>query len=251
MQPLEQAVQAIHLRFGSQALARAHALPQVQPWPSGCDALDHLSGIGGLPRGRLSLLQGHGTCGKTSLALWLLARAGTEFAQSVVIDPGLSFDPWSLASLGGDLATLTVVRLPEPAATGEAAISLAKAGAGFLLLLLPSRVLNQADRWLSQLGAAAERSGTVVLAVAETAPAALAHTASLGCGLERIAWIHERHQLTGLRTRIRCLKNKVAAPGAEVEIEVRYPNGATLFPERALSEVRLTEVTRWAVSAAV
>jgi RecA/RadA recombinase len=250
MQELEQAVQAIHVRFGSHALARAHALPSVEPWPSGCSAIDRLAGIGGLPKGRISVLQGQGTCGKTSLALALLARAGTDFAQCVVLDPGHGFDPWALVAHGGDASAPAVVRLADPVATGEAAIAVAKAGAGFLLLLLPMRVLNQVDGWLSSLCAAAERSGTVVLAVAETSPPPLAHAASFACGFERRAWIHEHRQLVGLRTRIRCLKNKVAAPGAVVEVEVRYPQGATLFPERPLSEA-IPEVTQWAESAAV
>src|ERR1700686_1340402 len=82
---LDHAISAIRVRFGSQALTRAAELPPPQPWAS-CTPLDRLTGIGGLPRGRLTLLTGSGTCGKLTLALALLAFATHEFAHAVVVD---------------------------------------------------------------------------------------------------------------------------------------------------------------------
>src|SRR5690349_24506579 len=57
---LDHAIEAIRVRFGSQALTRVAELPPPLPWPSGTP-LDRLTGIGGLPRGRLTLLTGTGT----------------------------------------------------------------------------------------------------------------------------------------------------------------------------------------------
>ena len=88
---LESAISSIRVRFGSQALTRAAELPPPRPWRSG-SPLDRLTGIGGMPRGRLSLFTGGGTSGKLTLALELLARATHEFAHAVVIDGG-GFDP--------------------------------------------------------------------------------------------------------------------------------------------------------------
>src|SRR4030081_2998262 len=82
---LSVAIKSIRVRFGTQALTRAGELPPPQPWPSGTP-IDSLTGIGGLPRGRLTLLTGSGTCGKFTLALLLLAGATHEFAHAVVID---------------------------------------------------------------------------------------------------------------------------------------------------------------------
>jgi hypothetical protein len=48
-----------------------------------------------LPRGRVSLFTGNGTCGKLTVALALLANATHEFAHAMVIDTGV-FDPWNL-----------------------------------------------------------------------------------------------------------------------------------------------------------
>src|SRR6202140_4890556 len=105
---LDHAISAIRVRFGSQALTRAAELPPPQPWAS-CTPLDRLTGIGGLPRGRLTLLTGSGTCGKHTLALALLAGATHEFAHAVVIDNRSAFDPWPLLAFDPDLRALTVV----------------------------------------------------------------------------------------------------------------------------------------------
>jgi RecA/RadA recombinase len=229
---LDHAISAIRVRFGSQALTRAAQLPPPQPWPS-CTPLDRLTGIGGLPRGRLTLLTGGGTCGKLTLALAMLAGATHEFAHAVVIDNRASFDPWALLPFDPDLRSLTVVRLDsEPA--GEAAAALAKAGAGFILLMgeVP-------EPWLGPLEAGANRSGSVLVGVVDTPGRAFAHASSLSLGFSRTDWVFERDQLVGLRTIARCLKNRVARPLEESELEIRYPLGAQLFLEHPLSETPL------------
>ncbi|HLQ60822.1 MAG TPA: hypothetical protein VK131_03070 [Candidatus Acidoferrales bacterium] len=221
---LDTAIHSLQVRFGSQALTRAAALPAPLPWPTGMEAVDRMSGIGGLPRGRLAVLVGAGSCGKLSLGLALLAAATREFAQAVVIDPQKSFDPWALLPLRPEWGALTVVRPPDPASFGESALALARAGAGFLLVLglLPESALESLEPNTS-------RSGTVVVAVVEATRPALAHASSLSLGLEPAGWIHERGQLVGLRARMRCLKNRVAAPLGMAELEVRYPLGASRF----------------------
>jgi hypothetical protein len=138
-----------------------------------------------------------------------------------------------------DLGSLTVVRPPagNPDAVGEAAVALAKAGAGFLLLSLPARVAAGAEPWLPLLAAAAERSEAIVVVLVEETPRALAHASSLSLAVERLTWKVERGELLGLRARVTCVKNKVSLPGRMAEIEVNYPLGAGLYPERGLGEV--------------
>src|SRR5215472_14072475 len=216
---LQRAIDAIHVRFGDQALVRATRLPDVQPWPTGLSAVDRLSGIGGLPRGRVSVLQGPPGSGRLSLALALLARATREHARAVVIDRDRCFDPWIPDRLGADLGTLTVVRPPTAAAAGEAAVALARAGTGFGLVLeaLPEPAL-------APLESAAARSGCLVVVVADPQPwadgtnpelRALAHASSLTLELEQLAVLFERRLVLGTRSRVRCVKNKLAAPGRE------------------------------------
>ena len=236
LQPrLDDAIEAIRVRFGSQALTRAAELPPPPAWPSGTP-LDVLSGIGGLPRGRLSLLVGIGTCGKLTLALNLLAGATHEFAHAVVIDPAGAFDPGSLLPFKPARGALTLVRPPGKDAAGEAASSLARAGAGFILLMgeVP-------EPWIGPLESGANRSGTVVVGVVDSPSRAFAHASSLSLAFHRAGWIWEREQLIGLRTIARCSKNRVAAPVGESELEITYAPSSPAVRGRA-REAAVAEV---------
>src|ERR1700686_556683 len=102
MQELDAAINSFGARLGTRARTRGVELPPPQPWPSRT-AIDRLSGIGGLPRGRLTVLAGSGTWGKLTLALLLLAVATREFAHAMVIDPSSSFDPWTLLPFSPEL----------------------------------------------------------------------------------------------------------------------------------------------------
>jgi len=224
---LESAINSIRVRFGSQALTRAAEMPPPQPWLSGTP-VDRLTGIGGLPRGRLTLFTGSGTCGKLTLALSVLARATHEFAHAIVIDGG-GFDPWTLPPYSPEPGALTVVRAPALEIAGEAATTLARAGAGFLLLMgsIP-------EHWLGPLESAANRSGTVVLGVVDAPDRALAHASSFSLGFSRAEWIWDRGQLVGLRASARCVKNRVAPPLGETELEICYRLGALSVTEASV-----------------
>jgi RecA/RadA recombinase len=220
-QKLDLAIDSIRLRFGSQALTRAAELSPPLPWHSGTP-LDSLTGIGGMPRGRISLLTGSGTCGKLTLALALLARATHEFAHAVVIDGG-GFDLPSLTSFFPELGALTVVRAPAPEVAGEATATLARAGVGFLLL-----TCGIPEHWLGPLESGANRSGAIVVGVVDAADRALAHASSFSVGFSRTEWVWDRGLLVGVRVSARCVKNRVAPPLAETELEIRYPLGARM-----------------------
>ena len=215
---LESAINSIRVRFGSQALTKAAELPPPLPWPSG-SPLDRLTGIGGLPRGRITLFTGGGTSGKLTLALDLLARATHEFAHAVVIDGG-GFDPSTLLSFSPEQGALTVVCAPAPEVAGEATATLARAGAGFLLVMS-----DVPEHWLGPIESGANRSSTVVLGVIEAPGRALAHASSFSVAFSRSEWIWERGLLVGPRVAARCTKNRVAPPLAGAELEVRYPFG--------------------------
>lgn len=215
-QKLDSAIDTIRLRFGSQALTRAGELAAPQPWPSQT-AIDSMTGIGGLPRGRLSLFTGSGTSGKLTVALSLLAKATHEFTHAVVIDCG-GFDLWNLLSFSPELSALTVVSAQAPEVAGEAAATLSRAGAGFILLMgtVP-------EHWLGPIESGANRSGSVLVMVDDAPDRALAHASSFSVEFARTDWIWERDQLVGLRASARCTKNRVAPPLAQTALEIRYP----------------------------
>ena len=215
---LESAINSIRLRFGSQALTRAADVPPPRPWQS-ATPLDRLTGIGGMPHGRLSLLTGPGTCGKLTLALALLARATHDFAHALVVDAG-GFDPKALLPFSPELGALTVVRAPAPEVAGESAAALARAGAGFVLVMS-----DVPEHWLGPLESGANRSGTVVVDVVEQPDRSLAHASSFSVAFARSEWVWDRGVLIGLRASARCVKNRVAPPLGETEVEIRYPLG--------------------------
>jgi hypothetical protein len=134
-----------------------------------------------------------------------------------------------------ELSALTVVRAPAPEIAGEAMSALAKAGAGFILLMgeVP-------EHWLGPLESGANRSGTVLVGVIDAPGRAFAHASSLSVGFSRTDWIWDRGQLIGLRASARCVKNRVAPPLGETELEIRYPLGAkSLFDHK----VQVTDVS--------
>jgi hypothetical protein len=92
------------------------------------------------------------------------------------------------------------------------------------------------EAWLGPLEAGANRSGTVLVGVVDSPGRAFAHASSLSLGFSQTGWIVEREQLVGLRTVARCLKNRVAPPIGEAELEIRYPLGAQLFLQQAVHE---------------
>jgi hypothetical protein len=126
------------------------------------------------------------------------------------------------------------------------AIALARAGASFLFVFLWDGS-GAPPTWLGSLESAAARSGSVVVWATDALPAPLAHGSSLTLTLARTQWVWEQGQLLGLRTAVRCVKNKVSAVaglvGSEVEaqLEIRYPVGAELFPDAPLDVVAISE----------
>src|SRR5437867_2670349 len=112
-------------------------------------------------------------------------QATQEFAHAVVIDPARQFDPWAMLPFDPDLGSLTVITPPSAEAAGEAASALARAGAGFILLMgeIP-------EPWLAPMEAGAARSGAVVVGVVDAPGRALAHASSLSLGFRQAGWIY-------------------------------------------------------------
>lgn len=239
-------------------LGRGSTVPPPEPWPTGVSVVDRLSGLGGLPRGRVSVLSGATGSGKLSLALALLASATQQLSGAVVVDVPHRFDPWALLPFEPDLAALTVARPPDAPCAAEASISLARAGVPFLLVFLWDG-LGASSNWLGALESAASRTGTVVLWATDSVPAPLAHASSFSLTTSRTGWTWERGQLVGIVTHVSCVKNKVSAIAGmsgmetEAELQVRYPLGADLFPDAVLDEhvdKVAKEVEPWVVRSA-
>jgi RecA/RadA recombinase len=99
--------------------------------------------------------------------------------------------------------------------------------------------------------AGANRSGSVIVGVVDAPGRAFAHASSLSLGFTRTVWVWERDQLVGMRTIARCLKNRVAPPLGESELEIRYPLGPQLPFVRPVIEAPVEKMELECASAAV
>src|SRR6266849_712211 len=193
---LQHALQQLHSRFG--AAAPQLAPPTVPARPSGIPEVDALTGIGGWPAGRLSLLAGSRGSGKRTLALKAVAYA-TQQGTAVYVDVPARLDPDGIVRAGGVLDRLLVVR-PR---SRDAAL----------------------DAELPHLVHRAAEAGCTVLLIHETAEEAISvrYYASLIIGLERKAWVFQPDgDLAGLEVEAVTVKNRMAPPVGRVRWVLHY-----------------------------
>ncbi len=212
---LQQAITVLQSRFGS--AAPHYATAPVPARSSGIPELDDLTGIGGWPVGRLSLLIGRRGSGKRTLALRTVAFA-TQEGMTVYVDTPRRLDADMVYRLGGDLSRLLVVRPKNMREGLESARILARAGASMVCFDLSAGGGCALDAELPQLVHRAEEAACIALFVqdAETDAAALRFYASLVVALQRKAWIFRPDgDLLGLDLEAVTVKNRLAPPGRQ------------------------------------
>ena len=219
---LQHALQQLHSRFGA-------AAPQLAPSavptrPSGIPELDALTGIGGWPVGRLSLLAGSRGSGKRTLALTTVACA-TQQGTAVYIDIPARLDPAGILRAGGELDRLLVVRPRSLKEAMDSARVLARAGADFICLDIPRPRDAVLDAELPHLLHRATEAGCTMLLVHEAGEEAITvrYYASLIIGLERKAWVFRPDgDLAGLEVEAATVKNRMAPPVGRMRWVLQY-----------------------------
>ena len=239
VEALREAMGRIQERWGMTSLESASTriareagqeLPDVLP--TGIEALDSLTVVGGFPLGRVSLCVGSRGSGRMSVACHLLARASQATAAVALLDLSGHLDPWLLDRAGARLERVLVVQ-PTPLQTAlEAALALVRAGVGCVVADLPRRAGTSPawDPYAAALATACAREEAALVVLADAVAEPLAYASSLTLKLERREWLYRHGDIEGIRTAVTVSKSKLAAPGGEVELELAYPRGLFIAP---------------------